>query len=91
MPKKEIGVRIPSNEILRELLLRLEQPLISTSLVYNFEEDAENNWNLIEEKYKHHVDLFIKDYIEDVGESTIIDCREESIELIRQGKVIIEV
>lgn len=85
--KKEIGVRIPSHPVLREILLTLEHPMISTSLPYNLESDAEGNWVAFEEKYKHQVDIFIKAEIEEVGESAILDCRNEEIEVIREGRV----
>lgn len=83
--KKEIGVRIPSNEVLRKMLLNLEHPMISTSLQYNHDVEQEENWSNFEEKYKHQVDIFIKSNNEAVGESTILDCREEEVQVIREG------
>lgn len=88
--KKEIGVRIPSHPVLKDILAHLDEPLITTSLHYDENLDLEANWNLIEEKYKHQVDIFIKADIEEVGESTILDCRNEEIEVIREGRVKVD-
>ncbi len=58
--KTEIGVRIPSNPIVAELLKNLEHPIISTSLKF---ENAIGNENydpdFIMEQIKHTVDFMI--------------------------------
>ncbi len=89
--KSEIGVRIPSNPILSMLLNKLEHPIISTSLKF---EEAEGNENFdpeyIADKIKYDVDIMIHSPIENPMESTIIDCTNEEIVIVREGKQILQ-
>ncbi len=85
--KEEIGVRIPQSEILDGLQEFLIAPLISTSL--NTYEDVQKYFidpDEIEQTFQHHVDILIDGGLGDRAESTILDCTQEEIELIREGK-----
>jgi tRNA threonylcarbamoyl adenosine modification protein (Sua5/YciO/YrdC/YwlC family) len=89
--KTEIGVRIPSNPILATLLKNLEHPIISTSLKFEGAIGNENyDPDFILEKIKNDVDFMIHSPIDNPMESTIIDCTQEVIEVVREGKQIIE-
>jgi tRNA threonylcarbamoyl adenosine modification protein (Sua5/YciO/YrdC/YwlC family) len=86
--KKTVGIRIPDNNIARELVKELGSPIVSTSIhdeddIIEYSTDPE----LIFEKYKHQVDLVIDGgYGMNVG-STIIDCTEDDEYIIvREGK-----
>lgn len=87
--RKEIGVRIPDSNIIKEISEMLQAPLMTTSLTYNEGEEIEyiTNPQLIEEKYGNVVELVIDGgVIDDVQYSTIVDCTTDEIEIIRQGK-----
>ncbi|MDO4779865.1 MAG: L-threonylcarbamoyladenylate synthase [Bacteroides sp.] len=87
--RKEIGVRIPDNNIIKEISEMLQAPLMTTSLTYNEGEEIEyiTNPQLIEEKYGNVVELVIDGgVVDDVQYSTIVDCTTDEIEIIRQGK-----
>lgn len=83
--KKEVGVRIPSNEFLRAVLKELDTPIISTSL--NGDKFDKFNSNVLElsESFKNEIDLFVNMEDSEKGETTVLDCTGEDIVLVRQG------
>jgi tRNA threonylcarbamoyl adenosine modification protein (Sua5/YciO/YrdC/YwlC family) len=89
--RSEIGVRIPSNQILSKLLGFLAFPLISTSLKFDDAEDEMQNYDpdYILERLKHSADVMIHCMLNQPAESTVINCTQEDIEIIREGKLII--
>ena len=85
--KKTVGIRIPDNQIARDLVKSLENPIVSTSIhdedeVLEYTTDPE----LILEKWDKLVDIVIDGGYGDNTPSTIIDLTTEDPELIRQGK-----
>ena len=85
--RKTIGIRIPDNNIAREIVRTLGHPIMSTSIhdddeIVEYTTDPE----LIHEKYKNDVDLVIDGGYGDNRPTTIIDCTGDYIELIRPGK-----
>jgi len=89
--KKTVGIRIPENDILSEILRELGNPLMSTSVhdddeVLEYTTDPE----LIHERYETMVDLVIDGGYGDNTPSTIIDCTGEEIMMVREGKGEIE-
>lgn len=85
--KKTVGIRVPDNNIPRELVKRLGQPIITTSIrdedeVIEYSTDPE----LIFEKYQNLVDIVIDGGYGDNEPSTVIDCSGEYFEVIREGK-----
>lgn len=86
--KKTVGIRIPDNKIIREIVKELGNPVLSTSVKISEEEETEyiTEPELIEEKLNHIADIVI-----DGGEgghegSTVVDCTNGSYEIVRQGK-----
>tara|TARA_B110001469_G_C9605879_1_gene301233 strand:+ start:533 stop:1249 length:717 start_codon:yes stop_codon:yes gene_type:complete len=86
--KKTVGIRIPDNNIAREIVKALGSPIVSTSIrdeddVIEYSTDPE----LIHEKYAALVDMVIDGgYGENIA-STIVDCTDDSdFLLIREGK-----
>ena len=86
--KKTVGIRIPDNNIAREIVKGLGSPIVSTSIhdeddIIEYSTDPE----LIFEKYNHQVDLVIDGgYGMNIG-STIIDCtNDREYIIIREGK-----
>ena len=89
--KKTVGIRVPDNNIIREIVKELGSPILSTSVkdddeILEYSTDPE----LIHEKFAHIADLVIDGGYGDNAPSTIVDCTGESIEIIRQGKGILE-
>jgi tRNA threonylcarbamoyl adenosine modification protein (Sua5/YciO/YrdC/YwlC family) len=89
--KKTVGLRIPDNNIPREIVKELGHPIIATSIrdedeILEYTTDPE----LIHEKYENQVDIVIDGGYGNNEASTVIDCTGRDPELIRQGIGIIE-
>jgi len=84
--KKEVGVRIPDNPVLQEILKDLDEPLISTSLNTGELNQNSNDPYELSEMYKDELDLVIDYGAADHEVTTVLDCTGDDIELIRQGK-----
>jgi tRNA threonylcarbamoyl adenosine modification protein (Sua5/YciO/YrdC/YwlC family) len=89
--KKTVGIRIPDNNIAREIVNRLGNPIMSAS-VHDEDEVIEYTTNpeLIHEKYEDMVDMVIDGGFGDNHVSTVIDCSNSSADILRQGKGILE-
>ncbi|MFM9825482.1 L-threonylcarbamoyladenylate synthase, partial [Flavobacterium sp.] len=85
--KTTVGIRIPDNSIILEIVRQLGNPIVSTSIrdedeVIEYTTDPE----LIFEKWQNDVDLVIDGgYGDNIG-STIIDLSEHEPVVIREGK-----
>ena len=84
--KKTVGIRVPNNNIPRQLVKMLGRPIITTSLkdddeVLEYSTDPE----LIFEKYQHLVDLVIDAGYGGNVPSTIVDCSGDQVEVVREG------
>ena len=91
--KKTIGIRVPDNNIARELVLELGNPLISTS-VHDDEDDVLEyitDPELIPERFENIVDIVIDGGFGRNEASTIIDCTGNEPEIIREGLGTIEI
>lgn len=85
--KKTVGIRVPDNNIAREIVKLLGNPIVSTSIhdedeVIEYSTDPE----LIFEKWQNKVDLVIDGGYGDNMASTIIDLTGYEPEVIREGK-----
>lgn len=85
--KKTVGIRVPDNDIAREIVKMLGNPILSTSIrdddeVIEYSTDPE----LIHEKYEDSVDLVIDGGYGDNEPSTVVDCTSGTFEIIREGK-----
>jgi len=89
--KKTVGIRIPDNSIILEIVKELGRPVITTSIhdpdeVIEYTTDPE----LIFEKYRDIADAVIDGGFGKNEASTIVDCTGEDIEIVRQGLGILE-
>jgi tRNA threonylcarbamoyl adenosine modification protein (Sua5/YciO/YrdC/YwlC family) len=89
--KKTVGIRIPDNSIITEIVRQLGNPIMSTSIhddddIIEYSTDPE----LIYEKFREIADLVIDGGYGDNIPSTVIDCTEETPVIIRQGKGVFE-
>ncbi len=85
--KKTVGIRIPNNNIIREIVKELGNPIMSTSLkaddeILEYFTDPE----LIYERYQDQVEIVVDGGYGDLEPSTVIDCTENKMEIIRHGK-----
>lgn len=85
--KKTIGIRVPNNNIVHAIITELGHPLVSTSIEINPNNiDESIHPELIYEKYKNLVDIVIDGGIGGIEGSTVIDCTEDTIKVVRVGK-----
>lgn len=85
--KKTVGIRIPDNNIIREIVAELGNPILSTSIhdedeILEYTTDPE----LIYEKYCDFADVVIDGGFGELIPSTIVDCTLDEIEVVREGK-----
>jgi tRNA threonylcarbamoyl adenosine modification protein (Sua5/YciO/YrdC/YwlC family) len=90
--KKTVGIRVPDNNIAREIVKLLGNPIVSTSIhdedyVIEYSTDPE----LIFEKWQNKVDLIIDGGYGNNVASTIIDLTGHEPEIIREGKGSLDV
>jgi tRNA threonylcarbamoyl adenosine modification protein (Sua5/YciO/YrdC/YwlC family) len=84
--RKTIGIRIPDNNIIREIVNVLGNPILTTSLKTN-DEIIEYNTDpeLIYEEYENLVDAVIDGGYGGLVASTVIDCTEGEFKIVRMG------
>jgi len=85
--KKTVGIRIPDNNIAREIVKQLGNPILSTSIrdeddILEYSTDPE----LIHEKYQDLVDVVIDGGYGGNIASTVVDVTSGEFEMIREGK-----
>lgn len=89
--KKTVGIRVPDNNIIREVVRQLGHPILSTSVkdedeVLEYTTDPE----LIYERFGDLVDIVIDGGYGDNEPSTVLDCTQGEIEVLREGKGSVE-
>lgn len=84
--KKTVGIRIPDNDIAREIVRELGNPIMVSSIFADNDTlEYVTDPELIEEKYGHQVDLVIDGGYGGLIPSTIVDCTGDEPEIVRQG------
>jgi tRNA threonylcarbamoyl adenosine modification protein (Sua5/YciO/YrdC/YwlC family) len=83
--KKTIGIRVPDNKIALRLIEALGEPLFTSTMVLPGETEALSDPYEIRQRLEHELDLVIDAGIIDYQPTTIIDCHDNHIEIIRQG------
>ena len=89
--KKTIGIRIPEQPIITNIVRELGSPIMTTSIldedeISGFLTDPEE----IYDRYKDRVDLILDGGYGDNQESTIVDCTGNDIVVLRQGKGVLD-
>ncbi|OPZ30740.1 MAG: Threonylcarbamoyl-AMP synthase [Bacteroidetes bacterium ADurb.BinA174] len=89
--KKTVGIRIPDNLIIREIVEMLGNPVLGTTV--KLEEDEEIEYitdpELIHEKWEGIVDIVIDGGFGGIEPSTVVDCTSDEPEITRQGKGVL--
>jgi len=84
--RKEIGVRIPNNPIILEICKQLGRPIATTSLATEDEIlEYENNPAEIYQRFDDKVDLIIDGGVGNLYASTVVDCTNGEVEIVREG------
>jgi len=85
--RKEVGIRVPDNNITLTIAKELGNPLLTASV------RDKDEWmeymvdpELIEEAYGDRVDAIIDGGYGGLEPSTIVNCTNDEIEIVRQGK-----
>lgn len=85
--KKTIGIRVPDNDIARQLVKQLGRPIVAASV---HDEDAILEYTTdpqaIHQKFGKQVDMVIDGGAGGLEASTVLDCTGNEIKLVRQGK-----
>lgn len=89
--KKTVGIRIPDNAICLELVKRLGNPIMSTSVhdddkIVDYTTDPEQ----IHDRYKKLVDIVIDGGMGNNQPSTVLDCTNGGFTILRQGLGVLE-
>lgn len=84
--KKTVGIRIPDNSIVLEIVRELGRPIITTSVhdpdeIIEYTTDPE----LIHEKYRDFADLVVDGGYGKNEASTVVDCTGDDPVVIREG------
>lgn len=85
--RKEVGVRVPDNNIILTLVRTLGNPILTMSIhdddeVVEYSTDPE----LIYEKYRDEVDVVVDGGYGALVPSTVVSCLDDDFEIIRPGK-----
>lgn len=85
--RKEVGVRVPDNNIILTLVRVLGNPILTMSIhdddeVVEYSTDPE----LIHEKYRDEVDIVVDGGYGELEPSTVVSCLDDDFEIVRPGK-----
>ena len=86
MPKrKEVGIRIPDNDICLSLVREFGSPIISTT-VKSYDDEIITDPAIIEEELGHCIDLVIDGGVLPPELSTVVNLADDIPEIAREGK-----
>lgn len=85
--RKEVGIRVPDNNVIRTIVKELGNPVLTMSLrdddeILEYSTDPE----LIYEKYGSSFDCVVDGGYGGIEPSTVVNCVDDEFEIIRQGK-----
>ena len=83
--RRTIGIRIPNNAIVSELLAVLGEPIMSSSLIMPESNVALGDPEQIRDVLEHDIDLVIDGGIVDNKPSTVIDWHSNVLKIVREG------
>jgi tRNA threonylcarbamoyl adenosine modification protein (Sua5/YciO/YrdC/YwlC family) len=85
--KKTVGIRVPDNTICKTIITELGNPIITTSLHNPYDEilDYFTDPEAIYREYGKKVDMVIDGGFGNLYASTVIDCSQDEIVVLREG------
>jgi len=84
--RRTIGIRVPDNAIVRELLAELGEPIMSSTLLLPGDELPMTDAQEIKARLDHEVDLVIDGGTTGVEPSSVVDLSGEAPVIVRRGK-----
>ena len=90
--RKSVGIRVPANPIVQEIVKALGNPIVSTS-VHDLSDEMLDYYadpDKLAENYRDKVDIVINGGYSNIQASTVVDCTDGGFEVIRQGLVDVE-
>lgn len=88
--RKTVGIRVPDNTIIREIVNQLGNPILSTSVKDDDDEiEYTTDPELIHEKWEDFADIVIDGGFGGIEASTVVDCTGDEPAIIRQGKGVL--
>ncbi|MCK9291726.1 MAG: L-threonylcarbamoyladenylate synthase [Bacteroidales bacterium] len=85
--KRTIGIRIPDEAVIQAILYELGHPMMTTSILDQDQlVEYTTDPSIIYENYKDKVDIIIDAGFGGNQASTIVDCTENEVVILRQGK-----
>ncbi|EGN74365.1 Sua5/YciO/YrdC/YwlC family protein [Idiomarina sp. A28L] len=84
--RKTIGLRVPDNDIAQALLTELNEPIMSTTMIFPDEEFAEPDPYEIRQRLEKLVDLIIDGGHLMEKPTTVVDLVDDEVEIIRIGE-----
>ncbi len=90
--RREVGIRMPDNPIIREISRLLAAPIMTTTLPWDIHEDMGymTEPELIEEKFGSLADIVIDGGTGGTEGSTVVDCTGDEPAILRQGAGILQ-
>lgn len=92
--KKTVGVRVPDNVIVRAIVERLGNPILSASVknpeIEETDEEYITDPSLIQESLGYLADIVIDGGIGGTDGSTVVDCATDDWTIVRQGKGVLD-
>lgn len=83
--RKTIGVRVPNNRIVLELLTMLGSPMLTTSLILPGHDIPMNKPAEIIDTLQGKIDLVIDGGVGGLGATTVVDLVDGNVTIVRQG------
>jgi tRNA threonylcarbamoyl adenosine modification protein (Sua5/YciO/YrdC/YwlC family) len=84
--RKTIGMRVPDNAIVQELLAELGEPIMSSTLILPGEEDPMTDPEDIRDRLEHELDLIIDGGFCGLEATTVVNMTGPVPEVTREGK-----
>lgn len=84
--RKTIGLRVPENMVLQELLTLHNGPLLATTLIASGETEPLNDANEIRERYEHQIAAVIDAGACALEPTTVVDLTQGEPVVLRQGR-----
>jgi len=84
--RRTIGIRVPDNAIVRELLAELGEPIMSSTLMLPGDELPMTDAQEIKARLEHDVDLVIDGGTSGVEPSSVVDLSGDAPVIVRRGK-----
>ena len=89
MGRKTIGIRVPDDDFILDLISRLGMPLMVTSANVSGEGSL-LKWEDVLSCMDHRIDAIVCEDARGESASTIIDVTGEDIKVLRQGPILLE-